>query len=447
MAWSSVYEQITDGTSGLTPNGRVAALVVGTASKGTIGVPITIGKKSNVPQVLGYGEMPNRLHDMQKTMDDVSVLALRTSGDIAGTMSEVTTTGNINITLAGESLCTSEVKVEVYTPGEIGQAEVKISITGDLEKNEVILIPEDAIITLEDIGINLVMSLDIEYTTTSSWSFNTTAPTSSFEAIKEAVENALEIHTPEFVFVAQHVDANFVKALGELSERLFEDHKPVLFLTSTELNTSKPLAESLAEKQAEFARLDARFVSVVCQPLANGNSAEGLVAGHITKAAVNQSIGATNYFAVYNESLPEKWSNIHSRTLDESRFITLRTYAGLNNLFWSNGRTMASDKSDYRYIEVVRTVFKAIRLARRASLPYIQAPGDETGLQNLLAEVRNAIDGMTATNPKELDSYEVELPSGQDIVNKGVRLDISLFGIPVIRKILLNFMFRYNKSE
>jgi len=162
---------------------------------------------------------------------------------------------------------------------------------------------------------------------------------------------------------------------------------------------------------------------------------------------VNQSIGATNYFAIYNCELPLNWTNANSRALDESRFITLRTYAGLQNLFWSNGRTMASDKSDYRFMEIVRTVFKAIRLARRASLPYIQAEGDESGLQNLLAEVRNSIDEMVSTTPKELDNYEVEMPSGQDVVNNGVRLDISLFGIPIIRKILLNFMFRYNKSE
>ena len=34
MAWSSVKEQITDGTSGLAPNSGAIALVIGTSSKG-----------------------------------------------------------------------------------------------------------------------------------------------------------------------------------------------------------------------------------------------------------------------------------------------------------------------------------------------------------------------------------------------------------------------------
>ena len=443
--WSSVKEQITDGTSGLAPNGGAIALVVGTSSKGGA-LPLALGKKSDIADVFGYGEMPNRLKAMQKTMADVSVLGLGTEGDIMGVISAVETIGSINITLAGAPLCASKVKCEVYTEGNIGQAELKISISGDLEKEEVLLIPEDGIIVLEDIGLTALVPLETDYTGNCSWSWETTAPKSSFEVLEKAIKEALEIYTPEFVFIAQSVDADFVKSLGVLGEGLFEDHKPVLFLTETDLDESLSYEEAVAEKQVEFAKIDARFVSVVCMPKVD-ISVVGLCAGHITKARVNQSIGATNHFSIYDYQFPLAWANVQSRALDESRFITLRTYAGLNNLFWSSGRTMASDKSDYRFIEVVRTVFKAIRLARRASLPYIQAPGDEVGLQNLLAEVRNAIEGMISSSPRELDDYDVDLPAGQDVVNNGVRLDISLFGIPIIRKILLNFMFRYTNKD
>ncbi len=181
----------------------------------------------------------------------------------------------------------------------------------------------------------------------------------------------------------------------------------------------------------------------VCQPMGSDSIAGALCAGHITKAAVNQSIGCTHLFGIYNQELPEGWTNANSRALDEGRFTTLRTYAGLMNHFWSNGRTMGT--SDYRFVEVVRTVFKAVRLARIASLPYIHADGDEVGLQNLLAAVRTTLDSMVQAG--ELDDYAVDMESGQDIVNNGVQLDISLYGIPVIREISLNFMFKYNGSE
>ena len=484
--WSKVNEKITDGTSGLSPNSGPIAIVVGTSSKGTLGKAISLGKKSNVASVLGYGTMPSRILDMQKTMADVSILAIPTEQTSVGTISKIEKVGNHEITTTGTPLYTSDLEVTITNSGPIGTAEVKIVSTGDKFFEESFIIPKkvvakltkdsivdktkdeviDGLIKLDDLGISLQFPTEANYTSyfpatdtkaeilADSWTFSTSAPTSSFETIEPMILQALEMYTPEFVFIAQSVKGEFVKALGSLSERLFEDHKPVMFLTETDLNLEKSIDEAIADKTAEFAKIDARFVSVVCQTgyviTSAGKvkrSASGLCAGHITKANVNQSIGATNNFAIYDFELLENWNNAHSRALDESRFVTLRTYAGLNNLFWTNGRTLASDKSDYRYIEVVRTVFKAIRLSRRAALPYIQSNGDAIGLQNLLTEVRSAIDTMVTNTPKELDDFDIELPKDQDVANNGVILNIELFGIPIIRTINLNFMFKYNKSN
>ena len=490
--WSKVNEKIIDGTSGLSPNSGPVAIVVGTSSKGTLGKAISLGKKSDVASILGYGTMPSRILDMQKTMADISILAIPTEQTNGGNISKIEKMGTYEITATGNPLYTSDLKITVTNSGKIGIAEVKIVSTGDKFFEESFIIPKkvvakltkdsiadktedeviDGLIKLEDLGIDLKFPADATYTSyfpatetkaevlADSWSFSTTAPTSSFEKIEPVITQALEMYTPEFVFVAQSVNGDFVKSLGSLSERLFEDHKPVMFLTETDLametDKGEPITmiDAIANKTAEFAKIDSRFVSVVCQPgyvLTSAGkvkrSASGLCAGHITKANVNQSIGATNNFAIYDFELLEDWNNANSRALDESRFVTLRNYAGLNNLFWTNGRTLASDKSDYRYIEVVRTVFKAIRLSRRAALPYIQSNGDTIGIQNLLTEVRSAIDTMVTNTPKELDDFDIELPKDQDVANNGVILNIELFGIPIIRTINLNFMFKYNKSN
>ncbi|MDK2818969.1 MAG: hypothetical protein KFW21_05930 [Spirochaetota bacterium] len=454
--WSSVNEKITDGTSGLNSNNGPKAIVVGTSSKGSLNKALSIGKKSNVESILGYGEMPNRILDMQKTMADVSIVALPTEGDILGTISTVETIGNTVITAIGTPSYTSDIQITVSNEGTIGTVEVTIASTGDKVHEESVIIPIDGIITRDDLGLSIVFPIDEDliYTSANSWSFSTIAPTSSLKVLEAVITQALEIYTPEFVFIAQSVNGEFVKSLGSISERLFEDHKPVLFLTETDLDITRSLEEAIADKKTEFAKIDARFVSVVCQPgyiiTSVGKvkrSVAGLCAGHLTKSNVNQSIGATNNFAIYDFELLDNWNNTHSRSLDESRLITLRTYAGLNNLFWTNGRTLASDKSDYRFIEIVRTVFKAIKLSRRAALPYIQSNGDSIGLQNLLTEVRSAIDTMVTNTPKELDDFEIDLPTDQDVVNNGVLLNIELFGIPIIRTINLNFMFKYNQSN
>lgn len=445
--WSSVEEKITDGTSGLSPNTEPVAVLIGTCSKGTVNIPVALGKGSKTEDVLGYGELPRRFAEMQTNMADVSIIAVPSNPDLPGTIGEVKQTGDKALTVSGATKCTASVSIMVITAGAAGSAEVNISITGDKTSAEILLIPANGTIVLEDLGITLLFPTEGDFALTDAWSFDITAPASTFAALQAALDAALELYNPEFVFVCQTTTAADAVNWSASMETLFTDkHQPLFALLETNLDSSKPLAEAVTAKVKEFQGIDARFVSVVCQPLANWQSAAALCAGTLTRASVNQSIGATKYFGMWGLQLPEGWTNQTSRSLDEARFITLRTYAGLNGFFWSGGRTLASDTSDYRFIEVVRTVFKAVRLARRASLPYIQAPGDESGLQALLAEVRAALTKMTAANPKELDDFAVDMPSGQDIVNNGVQLDISLYGIPIIRKIILNFMFKYNQE-
>lgn len=445
--WSSVEEKITDGTSGLSPNTEPAAVLIGTCSKGTVNVPVSLGKGSKIEDVLGYGELPRRFAEMQANMSDVSVIAAPSNPDQPGTIGEVKQTGDKALTVSGATKCAASVSITVITAGAAGSAEVNISITGDKTGSEILLIPANGTIALEDLGITLLFPTEGEFAVTDAWSFGITAPASTFASLQAALDAALELYNPEFVFVCQTTTAADAVNWSAYMETLFTDkHQPLFALLETNLDSSKPLAEAVTAKIAEYKGVDARFVSVVCQPLTNKQSAAALCAGTLTRASVNQSIGATKYFGMQGLQLPEGWTNRISRSLDEARFITLRTYAGLNGLFWASGRTLASDTSDYRFIEVVRTVFKAVRLARRASLPYIQAPGDKSGLQALLAEVRAALTKMTASNPKELDDFAVDMPSGQDVVNNGVQLDISLYGIPIIRKIILNFMFKYNQE-
>ena len=48
---------------------------------------------------------------------------------------------------------------------------------------------------------------------------------------------------------------------------------------------------------------------------------------------------------------------------------------------------------------------------------------------------------------KELAAYVVEIPSGQDIVNNGVSVEITLIGIPIIREIKLYNRYTYAGSN
>lgn len=148
-------------------------------------------------------------------------------------------------------------------------------------------------------------------------------------------------------------------------------------------------------------------------------------------------------------SLPVGWAAVQ-KTLEDAGFLTAKGYAGLNGAYWGDSRTLAEDTSDYRYEEVLRVTFKAIRKMRIAALKslYDEAgdplrPSGEDGVAYLKAAIENALDTMTATRPPELAAYRVEIPAGQDIANNGLDVLPTLIGIPIIREIRLHTKYVY----
>ncbi len=152
--------------------------------------------------------------------------------------------------------------------------------------------------------------------------------------------------------------------------------------------------------------------------------------------------------------LPEGWEAVQA-TLEDAGYQTAKKYAGLNGVYWGDSRTMADATSDYRYEEVLRTVFKAVRLMRIAALKsmYDEA-GDplavddkaQTGIHALKANIENSLDSMVKANPKELAAYVVDIAAGQDIANNGVAVDVTLIGIGIMRSIKLFSRYVYAGS-
>jgi hypothetical protein len=87
-------------------------------------------------------------------------------------------------------------------------------------------------------------------------------------------------------------------------------------------------------------------------------------------------------------------------------------------------------------------VYKAVRIARlRALASLYDEAGDAidtanaAGVAFLKANIEAGLGTMKAAAPQELADYLVEIPAGQDIVNNGVAVTMTLIGIPIIRQI------------
>ena len=211
----------------------------------------------------------------------------------------------------------------------------------------------------------------------------------------------------------------------------------------------------LAERQG----VSCRFVTVCAQfgEVVNSDgysrlrNAAGLQAGRVISIPVQRATGRVKDGPVSQLALPFGWEAAQS-ALEDAGFLTAKKYGGLEGTYWADSRTLADDTSDYRYEEVLRTVFKAVRLTRIAALKsmYDEAgdplrPNNDNGLAYLKANLENALDVMVGD--KELAAYVVDIPPGQDIVNNGVSVELSLIGIPIIREIKLYNRYIYAGSK
>ena len=142
--------------------------------------------------------------------------------------------------------------------------------------------------------------------------------------------------------------------------------------------------------------------------------------------------------------------------LENAGFVTATIYAGLEAAYWGDACTLAEDTSDYQFLEILRVVFKAVRLLRIQALKSLKDEAgdpilgaDASGLAYLRSNLENALDTMTKAKPKELAGYVIAIPDGQDIVNNGVAVESELIGIPIIKKIKLfaNYVYAGSKFD
>lgn len=436
--WANITEEIKDGILGLSSGDSPQALVVGYSDTGNSEIQ-PFSRQSDVKKLFGNGPLSDHLTILQEYMGENPILAMSIEGDIKGKTTLISSSGSAEITYDGNPLY--DMLITITKKEEGFSVQIK-------HKQEYTFISEN----LEEdfFGINVTVGEDAEIG--DWWKLKTTGPKSSLKALEQAIDKALEIYDINFIVIAQDSSVEEVSFWGRKADSLFEEHKPAIFLLETTFDQEEDFTSAINQKIIAFKDISSRFVSVVAQA-AYISTNQGKIWGSVLPAClgtlinsnVSKSIGAIRDYVVQGISFPQNWTNLQSKTLDEARFITLRSYSGLKGLFWSNGRTMADRTSDYRFLETVRTVFKAIKLARTASLPYIHAPASIIGIQNLVSAIRHSLSQMTSAHPQELTSFSVNVPAGQDFVNNGVLTEISLYGVPIIRKIVLNFGYKYEE--
>lgn len=322
-------------------------------------------------------------------------------------------------------------------------------------------VPLDDSFALSDYGVTIDFP-EGDYEGGTTYLCSLLAPEPSIAAVMEALETPLSLYDVEFVHIAAASNSTDWAATGAKADELWNLHRPTYFKMEARLpyggeDLNDYAAALLAEKQS-FAH---RFVQVIAQfgevTETGGNrhfrTFAGLNSGKTVSNPVQRASGRVRDGGISGVSLVKGWEAVQP-VLENAGFVTAKKYAGLDGVYWADSRTMADDTSDFRYEEVLRTVFKAVRLERVAALKsmYDEA-GDAMlgenalGLAYLKANIENALDTMVKAVPQELAGYQVNIPAGQDIVNNGVAVETTLIGIPIIREIKLYTNYAYAGSN
>lgn len=458
---NDVFEYLVDGTSGLAPGGvEGTCIITGVCSLGTVGQGYLLGKSSNLTDLLGVGPLVDALRDLFATAGQGAVvIAVPVTGSVAGSISAITRVGTGPVvTAAGTVRAAGDVQLLMVTAGARNVATYQITLDGGDSWGPIKTVPVDGIIAVGSTGVSITHPAQDAVAGT-TYSFQIVPPAATVTDVLDALETPLSLYDVEFVHVVGPSDSSDWAALGAKADELWNAHRPTFFLCETRLpNSGETIDVWTAAMIAERAGFAHRFVAVVAAYGEISDStgkrltrnAAGLAAGRLLAIPVMRALGRVRDGNIGQLSLPTLYTESHQSMLETAGYITARRYAGLSGTYWGDERTMADVTSDYQYLTVLRTVFKAVRKARIAALKsmYDEA-GDPVlgisaaGLAYLKANIETALNTLVKAVPQEMAAHRVLIPAGQDIVNNGVAVEMILIGIPIIRKIKLFASYVY----
>lgn len=398
------------------------------------------------------------LSDEEQKEGDTYSVTVRTP---IGPVEKVGTGPDIDV--SGTVKAAGELVLKIVKAGGRNQGTYQLSLDGgdswDVERT----LPADGLIAAGSTGVAITVPAS-NMTVGTVYTCRLAPPVPSISGVMAALEKPLERYDVEFVLIVGPSDSSDWAAAGAKAEALWNLHRPTYFKMAYRLpQDGETVDDWTAACKAELDSYAHRFVQVcaaygeVSDPSGKRlmRNWAGLQAGRVLSIPVCRATGRVKDGGISQGTLDEDFNEAHQKILEKAGALTAKRYAGLSSAYWGDSRTLADPTSDFQYEEVVRTVFKAIRLSRMAALKsmYDEA-GDPTladnggsGLNYLKACIEGAHGTMIAARPQELAASKVEIPAGQDIVNNGVAVEFTLIGLPIIREIRLFAQYVYAGSR
>lgn len=449
-----VRQKITDGGLGTaSSSGEGTHLKIGVSSTASKNQILILTAQDDIKAKLGNGPLTDAVMDSIQAGSQ-SIYCISTTGNTPGTKSNIEKTGTGAATYAvnGDPNNNYEIIIEVVKGGNLNEATYICSINGGESYTQEKTIPVDGTVVVEGTGLSIkftaAASPEDSFKAGDIYSFKATAPNMTNAEVLDAVSLAKKsTYIYEFIHVVGESDETLWAALASEADNMFNNSFiPIYFvLEARNIKDTESVDQYVSSLVTARHTINSyRIEVVVTRALLSSIdkttreiNAAGTVAGTFAKANVAQSVGEVDSFPLNGilKLLPEGIEN-YNTVLDEAGFTTIRQYIGYEGFFVTNARLFAPSGSDYQYAETLRTMNKACREVRKQAIRFEQGQADTEGIDNLKEHLQVPLDLMSSPNTRELQSGEITIPDGQDILGTStLKVKISMVPIPIMRNI------------
>ena len=463
-----VYETIKDGGLGLISAANAGVFgIVGNASSGVAGQIYYLNDPATAEATFGYGTLLERILDAFAN-GATRILAIKadpTGGTAAANGSvthQVSGTSSGTCTLTGTPKADRDCKVLITSGGATGAiggggVKIKISKNGGISYGDEITLPASSPQTI-DLGQGTSVVLTDNATPAGSfviddyWTFGpreAKPTTGNALAAAEALAVNDEVN---WVHVTDVTDNTFWASLSSFCATLLSQHRYIFFITEAAKPTSTTAAWVTSSVSAASAFFQERVMVWLGWGLLTDRHGDamvrngaGVIDGLLASAKVQESIGWVGGFPINNmlSHFPQNLTDAQIETLDQARYGTFRFWPG-HGFRVTNGRLMASLTSDFRYVETLRVINKAVKLVRVAAIPFVQAVADAAGLIAFQKSLEAPLEQMKSDD--EIDSFQILIPTGQNILSTGtVNVQLTIVSKGIMR--IINLVFGLGQAK
>lgn len=374
---------------------------IGAAEGGPVNKIVAVTSLKQVRDVFGGGPLAEALA-VHLALSGAPVYAVRVNTSSPGTVSPVTKTGTGtgNLTVSGTPLGAYYVVVYITRSG-IGLGELtaafQYSLDGGVTWSPEIGIPISGIVEIPNTGLTLQFhngTAPNSFEVGDTYIFTTTPPGASLADLNAALDVLLaDPREWEWVHVVGEVTPTIAAAVATRMQEAEAQHRYAFaLLEAPDYPNNELIAEwsFFADKRVAVA---AGYADII-NPLTGQTqkrSVAWLASGRLAAIPVHEHLGRVNTGPVQGV-VRLYHDEFRTPGLDQHGFLTMRTIIGRKGYYFTRGRIKAPQNSDFQNIEIRRVMDRACRIARNATLRYLNESVQVDGSGNIYEPTVRAIE-------------------------------------------------------